>query len=108
MSSAIDSARPFAPDGRMTVRTTTQLRHIVTRPDIAFLMEAHDGLSARIVEEAGFEAIWASGLTVSASFGVRDNNELSWTQVVEHVAFMADAATLPVLLDRDTAYGNFH
>src|SRR5215470_14418124 len=54
MSSAIDSARPFAPDGRMTVRTTTQLRRLVTRPEIAFLMEAHDGLSARIVEETGY------------------------------------------------------
>jgi len=90
------------------VRTTTQLRRLVTRPEIAFLMEAHDGLSARIVEEAGFEGIWASGLTVSASFGVRDNNELSWTQVVDHVAFMAEAAEVPVLLDGDTGYGNFN
>ena len=78
------------------------------RPEIAFLMEAHDGLSARIVQEAGFEGIWASGLTVSASFGVRDNNELSWTQVVDHVAFMAEAVDVPVLLDGDTGYGNFN
>ena len=90
------------------MRTTTRLRHLVTRPEIAFMMEAHDGLSARIVEEAGFEGIWASGLTLSASFGVRDNNELSWTQVVDHVAFMAEAATVPVLLDGDTGYGNFN
>ena len=61
------------------MRTTTQLRRLVTRPEIAFLMEAHNGLSARIAEEAGFEGIWASGLSLSASFGVRDNNELSWT-----------------------------
>jgi phosphoenolpyruvate phosphomutase len=71
-------------------------------------MEAHDGISARIVEEAGFEGIWASGLTVSASFGVRDNNELSWSQVTDHVAFMADATSIPVLLDGDTGYGNFN
>ena len=83
------------------MRRTTRLRQLVTRPEIAFLMEAHDGLSARIVQEAGFEGIWASGLTVSASFGVRDNNELSWTQVVDHVAFMAEAAEVPVLLDGD-------
>jgi phosphoenolpyruvate phosphomutase len=68
------------------MRPTTRLRQLVSRPDLAFLMEAHDGLSARIVEEAGFEGIWASGLTMSATFGVRDNNELSWTQVVYHVA----------------------
>jgi len=90
------------------MRTTSHLRRLLTRPEIAFLMEAHDGLSARIVEETGFEAIWASGLTVSASFGVRDNNELSWTQVVDHVAFMADAVSIPVLLDGDTGYGNFN
>ncbi len=92
----------------MAMRLTTRLRQLVTRPEIAFLMEAHDGLSARIVAEAGFEGIWASGLTVSASFGVRDNNELSWTQVVDHVAFMTEAAPVPVLLDGDTGYGNFN
>lgn len=71
-------------------------------------MEAHNGLSARIVEEAGFKGIWASGLSLSAQFGVRDSNEASWTQVVEMVEFMADATTLPILLDGDTGYGNFN
>ncbi len=87
---------------------TTALRRLVTRPGLDFLCEAHDGLSARIAAEAGFEGIWASGLTIAASFGVRDNNELSWSQVVDHVAFMADAAPVPILLDGDTGYGNFN
>ncbi|MBI2207842.1 MAG: phosphoenolpyruvate mutase [Candidatus Rokubacteria bacterium] len=90
------------------MRKTTALRQLVTRPSLDFLMEAHNGLSARIVEEAGFPGVWASGLTLSASFGVRDNNELSWSQVVDHVAFMADATSVPVLLDGDTGYGNFN
>src|SRR5438445_9414420 len=92
----------------MSERRTTALKRLLTRPEIAFLMEAHNGLSARIVEEAGFEGIWASGLTISASFGVRDNNELSWSQVTDHVAFMADSTTVPILLDGDTGYGNFN
>lgn len=71
-------------------------------------MEAHNGLSAKIVEEAGFEAIWGSGLTISAAFGVRDNNELSASQVVEHVGFMTEATSIPLLLDGDTGYGNFN
>ncbi|MBI1734059.1 MAG: phosphoenolpyruvate mutase [Candidatus Rokubacteria bacterium] len=90
------------------MRKSTVLRRLVTSADTAFLMEAHNGLSARIVEEAGFAGVWASGLTVSASFGVRDNNELSWTQVTDHVAFMADATSIPILLDGDTGYGNFN
>ncbi|WP_187513519.1 isocitrate lyase/phosphoenolpyruvate mutase family protein, partial [Pantoea eucalypti] len=76
--------------------------------DLEFLMEAHNGLSARIVREAGFKGIWASGLAISAQFGVRDNNEASWTQVVDVLEFMADASDLPILLDGDTGYGNFN
>ncbi len=76
--------------------------------ELEFLMEAHNGLSARIVREAGFKGIWASGLSISAQFGVRDNNEASWTQVVDMLEFMADASDLPILLDGDTGYGNFN
>jgi phosphoenolpyruvate phosphomutase len=77
-------------------------------PGLHFLMEAHNGLSAKIAEEAGFEGIWGSGLSISAALGVRDNNEASWTQVLEVVEFMADATTVPILLDGDTGYGNFN
>jgi phosphoenolpyruvate phosphomutase len=92
----------------VSARKTTRLRRLVTDPALAFLMEAHSGLSARIVEEAGFEGVWGSGLTISAAFGVRDNNELSWSQVVDHVSFMAEATSVPLLLDGDTGYGNFN
>src|SRR5215831_18038984 len=50
----------------------------------------------------------ASGLSISAQLGVRDNNEASWTQVVDVLEFMADASDLPILLDGDTGYGNFN
>jgi phosphoenolpyruvate phosphomutase len=71
-------------------------------------MEAHNGLSAKIVQETGFKGIWASGLSISAALGVRDNNEASWTQVLEVCEFMADASEVPILLDGDTGYGNFN
>lgn len=77
-------------------------------PGLHFLMEAHNGLSAKIAEEAGFAGIWGSGLSISAALGVRDNNEASWTQVLEVVEFMADATSVPILLDGDTGYGNFN
>ncbi|MCZ6785758.1 MAG: isocitrate lyase/phosphoenolpyruvate mutase family protein, partial [Planctomycetota bacterium] len=81
---------------------------MLERPGLDFILEAHNGISSRIVEEAGFGGIWASGLTISASLGVRDNNEASWTQVLEVVEFMSDATTIPILLDGDTGYGNFN
>ena len=95
---------------RMTdaVKKTTRLRALIESPELCFLCEAHNGMSARIVQEAGFQGIWGSGLTISAQFGVRDNNEASWTQVLENVEFMADATEIPILLDGDTGYGNFN
>ena len=89
-------------------RKTTQLRRLITSPELDFLCEAHNGLSARIVEEAGFRGVWASGLTISASLGVRDNNEISWTQVLEVLEHMCEASTVPILVDCDTGYGNFN
>jgi phosphoenolpyruvate phosphomutase len=96
-----------AESGTATTRSA-KLRAMLTSPQLEFLMEAHNGLSARIVREAGFSGIWASGLSISAQFGVRDNNEASWTQVVDMLEFMADASDLPILLDGDTGYGNFN
>jgi len=87
---------------------SARLRQMLVSNELEFLMEAHNGLSARIAREAGFKAIWGSGLSISAQFGVRDNNEASWTQVVDNLEFMADASDLPILLDGDTGYGNFN
>lgn len=89
-------------------KKTTQLRNMLMSNELEFLMEAHNGISAKIAEEAGFKGIWGSGLSISAQLGVRDNNEASWTQVLEVVEFMSDATTVPILLDGDTGYGNFN
>jgi phosphoenolpyruvate phosphomutase len=90
------------------VTKARRFTELLQSPKLEFLMEAHNGLSARIVEEAGFRGIWASGLAISAALGVRDNNEASWTQVLEVVEFMSDATEIPILLDGDTGFGNFN
>ena len=90
------------------LQKTTQLKNLLNSGHTDFILEAHNGLSARIVEEAGFKGIWGSGLALSAQHAVRDNNELSWTQVVEQLEFMTDVTTIPILLDGDTGYGDFN
>ena len=97
------SSTASAPETR-----AARFRSLLTAPEVAYVMEAHDGMSAKIAQEAGFQAIWASGLSISASMGVRDANEASWTQVLEHVEFMVDATTVPIMVDADTGYGNFN
>lgn len=97
-------------DGGSTMSTTKarKLKQLVQSPDLTFLMEAHNGMSAKIAERTGFEAIWASGLSISTAFGLRDRNEASWTQVLEAVEFMSDATDVPILMDGDTGYGDFN
>ena len=89
-------------------RKTTRFRELLASSELEFLLEAHNGITAKIVEEAGFRGIWAGGLCMSAQYGVRDSNEASWTQVLEMLEFMSDATTIPILLDGDTGYGNFN
>jgi phosphoenolpyruvate phosphomutase len=90
------------------VKKTTRLRALICDPGTDCLVEAHNGLTAKLVEEAGFKAIWGSGLALSASMGVRDNNELSPSEVMGLLEFMADCTSIPILLDGDTGYGNFN
>ena len=85
-----------------------RLRELLFSKEMTILMEAHNGLSARLAQEAGFEAIWGSGLSLSAALGVRDSNEASWTQILDVMEFMSEATDLPILLDGDTGYGNFN
>ena len=89
-------------------KKTSQFRSLLNSPKLEFLLEAHNGISAKIAEESGFKGLWAGGLAIAAQYGVRDSNEASWTQVLEVLEFMADATSIPIMLDGDTGYGNFN
>jgi 2-methylisocitrate lyase-like PEP mutase family enzyme len=65
-----------------------------------------DALGARLVEEAGFAAAYATGAGLAnAGFGIPDLGLISQTEVVEHAARLADALTVPLITDADTGYG---
>jgi len=85
-----------------------KLKKELNSKELSFLMEAHNGLTAKIVETSGFKGIWASGLSISTALGVRDSNEASWTQILDVLEFMSDATNIPILVDGDTGYGNFN
>jgi phosphoenolpyruvate phosphomutase len=85
-----------------------QLRKLIDSEDLSFIAEAHNAISAKLVEDTGFPAIWASSLTISSALGVRDANEVSWTQILDVIDFMNDVTTIPVLADGDSGHGNFN
>ena len=49
-----------------------KLRELFSKKKLIKIVGAHNGLSAKLVERAGFEGVWASGLEISASYGIPD------------------------------------
>ena len=99
--------RDGRPEGHKMTKAA-QFRGLLHSGELEFLLEAHNGISAKIGEEAGFKGLWGSGLCISGQYGVRDSNEASWTQVLDMLEFMSDATAIPIMLDGDTGYGNFN
>lgn len=85
----------------------TQLRTLLSRPGIVKAAGAHDALSAKLVEEAGFDVVWAGGFSISASFKcIPDASFITLTEQVMVERNMAETISIPIVADCDTGYGN--
>jgi 2-methylisocitrate lyase-like PEP mutase family enzyme len=81
------------------------LRELLAVPQLIVAPGVYDGLSARIVEEAGFRAVYLSGGAVARSAGVPDLGLLSLTEVITRTCEVVDSVELPVIADADAGYG---
>jgi 2-methylisocitrate lyase-like PEP mutase family enzyme len=88
------------------VSAATKLRAQFASGRIAVAPGAYDGLSARLVEQAGFPAVYASGGAIARSTGVPDLGLMSVSEIVDRVASMVDVVSVPIIADADTGYGN--
>src|SRR5579872_7352570 len=85
---------------------TNPLKDNIAARDIVTLMSAHNPLSARLAEEAGFDGIWASGFELSAAYGVPDASLLSMTQHLDMTRAICEQVAVPVVAVLVTSYGN--
>lgn len=69
-------------------------------------MAAHNPLSAKLAERAGFDGIWGSGFELAASYAVPDANILSMGTHLEMIRAIAATVSVPVIADIDTGFGN--
>src|SRR5262249_32905641 len=83
-----------------------RLRRRLQDPAPVVVAGAHNGLSAQLVERAGFDAVWASGFEISASFAVPDASILTMAENLEVARGIDRASALPVIADCDNGYGN--
>jgi phosphoenolpyruvate phosphomutase len=88
-------------DGR-----TARLRDRIAARDLVLAMAAHSPLSARLVEEAGFDAVWASGFELATLHGVPDDSIITMKQHVEVTRAMAATVRIPVIANIDTGFGD--
>ncbi len=65
-----------------------------------------DALGARLVEQAGFEAVYMSGYAVESTYGKPDVGLLTLTEMAQRAAQIADVVSIPLVADADTGYGN--
>jgi 2-methylisocitrate lyase-like PEP mutase family enzyme len=82
------------------------LRQLLRREKLLVAPGCFDGLSARLVEEAGFEAAYLSGGAVARSMGIPDIGLVTMSEVIERAAQVVSAIKIPVIADADTGYGN--
>lgn len=84
-----------------------QLRQMLSSGEILVAPGVHDGLSARIIEQEGFKALYMTGYGTSASMlGKPDVGLLTLTEMAARASRLADAVNIPLIADADTGYGN--
>ena len=89
------------------MHNATKLRAALKKPGALKVVGAHDALSARLIERAGFDGVWASGFAISASLKcIPDASFITSSEQLEVERNIAEAVNIPVIADCDTGYGN--
>ncbi|ETS77256.1 hypothetical protein PFICI_11130 [Pestalotiopsis fici W106-1] len=66
----------------------------------------YDGLTSRLVEEAGFPAIFLAGYAVASSYGLPDTGYIAMAEMCDKIQEAARQTTIPIMVDGDTGYGS--
>jgi 2-methylisocitrate lyase-like PEP mutase family enzyme len=82
------------------------LKTLLQRQSLLVAPGCFDGLSARLVEEAGYEAAYLSGGAVARSMGIPDIGLVTMSESIDRAAQVVSAVNIPIIADADTGYGN--
>lgn len=88
------------------MNAATQLRQLLAQPEIVIAPGAYDGLSARLIQQAGFAAVYMTGAGTAAARGFPDFGLLGMSEMVDNAAVLARSVEIPLIADADTGYGN--
>jgi len=88
------------------MKKSARLRQLINQPEVLVAPGAYDGITARLVEQAGFSTVYMTGAGTSMAHGFPDFGLLSMSEMVDNAAMMARTVEIPVISDADTGYGN--
>jgi 2-methylisocitrate lyase-like PEP mutase family enzyme len=89
------------------MRATTRLRELISRGPTLYVPGCYNAMSARVLEGAGFEAVYMTGYGTSLSLtGLPDVGLASMSEMVSNARYIASAVRVPVIADADTGFGN--
>ena len=87
--------------------TQQQLRALIAQRRGVIVPGAFNAMSARLVADMGFEAIYVTGAGVTNMwFGLPDQGFMGLTDIADHTARIRDAVDVPLIVDADTGFGN--
>ena len=90
----------------MTHTPARRLRELLGGADLVRAPGAYDAITARLIEQAGFPAVYMTGAGTSAAHGYPDYGLLTLTEMAGAAALIARSVSTPVICDADTGYGN--
>ena len=89
------------------MKKTEMFQQLLASKDTFILPGAFDAMTARIIEETGFKAIYATGAGISnAQLGWADVGLTTLTEIAQVVSWMSEVTTVPIVVDADTGFGN--
>ncbi len=88
------------------MRASDGLRSHLNNGGLLAAPGAYDGITARLIAQAGFGAVYMTGACVSVAHGYPDYGLLTLTEMAEAAGILARSVDIPVIADGDTAYGN--
>lgn len=86
---------------------SAKLRRLLKAPQFIIMPCCYDGLTAKLIQNAGFDLTFMSGFAVSAArLGLPDTGLISYAEMVDQLRNICAVARIPVIADGDTGYGN--
>ncbi len=97
---------PFQFGSTAMKSSSARMRHLLRQPGMLIAPGAYDGLTAKLVEQAGFPVVYMTGSGTSAARGFPDFGLLTMTEMVENASVLARSVSIPLIADADTGYGD--